>query len=44
MLSGAYDLGPGVTALGSIFRTEFESDSGADNEGWAVVTGITLSF
>ena len=44
MLSGAYDLGPGVTALGSIFRSEFEADSGADNEGWAVVTGIMLEF
>ena len=44
MVSGAYDLGPGVTALGSVFRSEFEADNGADNEGWAVVTGITLTF
>lgn len=44
MLSGAYDLGPGVTALGSIFRSEFEADTGEDNDGWAVVTGITLEF
>lgn len=44
MLSGAYEIGPGITALGSLFRSEFEADSGADNEGWALVTGITLEF
>lgn len=44
MVSGAYEIGPGITALGSVFRSEFEADSGADNEGWAVVTGITLEF
>jgi len=44
MLSGAYALGPGVSLSASIFRTEFEADSGADNEGWAAISGITLSF
>lgn len=44
MLSGAYEIGPGITALGSAFRSEFEADSGADNDGWAVVTGIALEF
>lgn len=44
MLSGAYEIGPGITALGSVFHSEFEADSGADNDGWAVVTGITLEF
>jgi|GEM_PF-739587 len=44
MLSGAYDLGPGVTVLGSIFRSEFEADGGDDNEGWAALTGVTLEF
>lgn len=44
MLSGAYDLGPGVTATASIFRSKFEADNGADNEGWAAISGIVLSF
>ncbi|MCR9070595.1 MAG: porin [Alphaproteobacteria bacterium] len=44
MLSGAYEIGPGITALGSLFHSRFEADSGADNEGWAMVTGVTLEF
>lgn len=44
MLSGAYNLGPGITALGSVFRSEYEADSGDENDGWAIVTGITLEF
>jgi hypothetical protein len=44
MLSGAYEIGPGITALGSVFRSEYEADSGDENDGWAIVTGITLEF
>lgn len=44
MLSGAYGLGPGVTATASVFRSKFEADTGADNEGWAAISGIVLEF
>jgi len=47
MLSGSYDLGPGVSAVASIFGSKFEGDaagSADDNEGIAGVGGIVLSF
>lgn len=44
MASGNYELGPGVNLLASVFRTNFKADTGVQNEGWAAITGITLSF
>ncbi len=49
MLSGAYDLGAGVSLLGSVFTSDFEgeipNDNGADdNDGWGVVTGLSVEF
>jgi hypothetical protein len=44
MVSGSYEVGPGVSLLASVFRSRFQADSGTDNDGWAAVTGITLSF
>jgi len=44
MLSGNYEAGPGVNLLASVFQTRFRADTGVKNDGWAVVTGVTLSF
>lgn len=44
MLSGNYEVGPGVNVLASVFRTKFEADTGTDNTGWAAITGLTISF
>ena len=44
MLSGNYEVGPGVNVLASIFRSKFEADTGTDNTGWAAITGLTISF
>jgi hypothetical protein len=44
MLSGSYEFGPGVTMIGSVFHSEFDADTDADNEGWAALTGFVLEF
>lgn len=44
MLSGNYEVGPGVNLLASVFRTNFEADTGTDNDGWAAITGLTITF
>lgn len=44
MLSGSYELGPGVSVLASVFRTKFKADSGTENDGWTALTGVTLEF
>lgn len=44
MLSGNYELGPGVSVLASVFRTRFEADTGTENDGWTALTGIALEF
>lgn len=44
MLSGNYEVGPGVNLLASVFRTSFEADTGTGNDGWAAITGLTISF
>jgi hypothetical protein len=44
MLSGNYEIGPGVNLLASVFRSRFQADSGTDNDGWAAITGVTLTF
>jgi predicted porin len=46
-LGAAYDLGPGVAAVGSLFWVDYEDELTADtnnNTGWAVVGGIKVSF
>ena len=46
-LSGAYDLGGGVALAGSAFRAEYDDEAaaaGSNNEGWAVVGGLNISF
>ena len=50
VLSGSYDLGAGVTAVGSVFGAEFDdasvtaANSTNDNEGFGVVAGLQVSF
>ncbi|MEQ8813561.1 MAG: porin [Thalassobaculum sp.] len=44
MLSGNYEVGPGVNLLASVFRSEFEADTGTTNDGWAAITGLTVTF
>ena len=42
-LNGKYDLGPGVSARAFVAYGELDSDAG-DNDGFAIGTGINLSF
>jgi len=50
VLGGSYDLGAGVTLVGSVFGAEYDdgADNAAasvdDNEGFGVVTGLQVSF
>ena len=49
MLSGAYNMGPGIDLKASLFSVdwqgEVQNDNGADdNDGWGVVAGIKASF
>ena len=47
MLSAAYEMGPGLTARGSLFRVDFNDETTANannNDGWGVVAGIDLNF
>jgi len=50
MVSGAYDLGAGVTFKGSVFGAEFDDETTnaaaatTDNEGFGVVAGLKVSF
>lgn len=42
--SFSYALGPGVDWKSTIARAEFQDSAGAENEGWAAITGFNLSF
>ncbi|MCR6629445.1 MAG: porin [Magnetospirillum sp.] len=48
--SGKYALGPGVDVLATVGHAKFEDEAGAGvanngkNEGWAVMTGLSLAF
>lgn len=44
MLSASYEMGPGVSLIGSLFHTKFDADSGSKNEGTAILAGISLEF
>jgi predicted porin len=50
VLGGSYDLGAGVTAVGSVFGAEYDDASVTtanntnDNEGFGVVAGLRVSF
>ena len=50
VLGGSYDLGAGVTAVGSVFGGEWDdasvtaTNSTNDNEGFGVVAGLKVSF
>lgn len=44
MLSGNYEVGPGISVLASIFRTKFEADTGTENDAWVALTGLTVEF
>ncbi|MCR6629447.1 MAG: porin [Magnetospirillum sp.] len=46
-VSGKYALGPGVDVLATAGHAEYESDIAGpnnNNEGWAVMTGLSLAF
>lgn len=46
-LSGSYDLGGGVSLLGSIMNVEYDDETTTktnNNEGWAAVAGVAISF
>jgi outer membrane protein OmpU len=44
MASLSHEMGPGVTAIASLFHTRFEADSGTKNEGTALIGGLVLEF
>lgn len=50
VLGGSYDMGAGVTLVGSVFGAEYDDGSTnaanatSDNEGFGVVTGLKVSF
>jgi len=47
MLSGAYNMGPGVDIKGSVFRAEYEDEvttATQNNEGWGAVAGMAIEF
>ncbi len=49
MLSGKYTMGPGIDARASLFTAEYDDEAGAatpanSNEGWGLVTGMTVTF
>lgn len=50
VLGASYDLGAGVTLVGSVFHAEYEdgtnpgADATSDNEGTGIVTGLKVSF
>jgi len=42
-----YNMGPGVDLLGTVFHREWENETSGDsvnNDGWAVIGGIKVSF
>ncbi|MDV7341090.1 porin [Terasakiella sp. A23] len=49
-VSGSYDLGAGVTMIGSVFGVDFDDASAtaanntSDNEGFGIMTGLKVSF
>jgi len=47
MLSGAYNMGPGVNVKGSVFTADYDDETTtatANNDGWGAVAGLTLDF
>ncbi|UUX48185.1 porin [Nisaea acidiphila] len=44
MLSANYEIGPGVSLLGTLFHSEFKDETGTENEGTAALVGMTLEF
>jgi len=47
MLSGAYNMGPGVNVKGSIFQADYDDEvttATQNNDGWGAVAGLTLDF
>ncbi|MEO9900336.1 porin [Nisaea sp.] len=44
MLSGNYEVGPGVALVGSLFHSEFKDETGSENEGTAALVGMTIEF
>lgn len=47
-LAGEYKMGPGVSLVGGVTHISFDQQgtaaTGADNDGWVVATGLSLSF
>ncbi len=46
-VAGTYDIGPGVQVGADIVSAEYEDETtaaGSNNEGWAVIAGIKVSF
>jgi predicted porin len=46
-LGATYDLGPGVSAVGTLFLVDYEDETTADslnNKGWAAVAGVKVRF
>ena len=47
MLSGAYNLGPGIDLKGSIVHVDYDDETGVaanENSGWAAVGGVAIGF
>ena len=46
-LSGSYDLGGGIALAGSVLKAKFDDETtaaGNNNEGWAALAGVRVSF
>ena len=46
-LGGSYTMGPGVDLVGTIVHVDWDDESTADgnnNDGWAVIGGVKVSF
>ena len=47
MLSGAYNLGPGIDLKGSVFHVDYDAEvttADNNNSGWAAVAGVAVTF
>ncbi|WP_420402697.1 porin [Nisaea sp.] len=44
MLSANYEIGPGVSLLGTLFHSTFEDETGSENKGTAGLVGMTIEF
>lgn len=44
MLSANYEVGPGVSLIGTLFHSKFKDETGTENKGTAALVGLTIEF